>query len=73
MPDPTLHGNHDPCDACQLRREMQDTAPIRRDAIPCNFCGGYGFIPLSAAEIIRRTVAEAHQNYWPRFNRGTDQ
>lgn len=67
MPDPTLCGNHDPCPACQLRREAEDTTPIRRPSIPCNTCAGVGFIPLSAAEIISRTVAEARQTYWPQF------
>lgn len=67
MPGPTayLHGNHDPCAACELRREMQDTAPIIRDEIPCNVCGGKGYLPLSSAEIVRRTVEEARRIYWP--------
>ncbi|AZB63899.1 hypothetical protein EBL87_09180 [Cereibacter sphaeroides] len=69
MPDPTLHGNHDTCPACQLRREMQDTAPISRPAIPCNVCGGTGFLPLSSVEIVRRTVDEARRLYWPEFER----
>lgn len=54
-----LHGNHDPCAACELRRELQDTAPVIRDPIPCNVCGGSGYLPLTDAEIVRRTVAEA--------------
>lgn len=69
MPDPTLHGNHDTCPACELRREMQDTAPISRTAIPCNVCGGTGFLPLSSVEIVRRTVDEARRLYWPEFER----
>jgi hypothetical protein len=51
MPDPTLHGNHDPCPACELRREMQDTAPIAREVIPCNVCGGVCFLPLAGAAL----------------------
>jgi len=65
VPDPTLHGNHDPCAACELRREHHDTAPITRAAIPCNVCGGTGWLPLSTAEIVRRTVEEARRIYWP--------
>lgn len=64
-PTPYLHGNCDPCAACELRREMQDTAPIIRAPIPCNVCGGRGYLPLSAAEIVRRTVIEARRIYWP--------
>lgn len=60
-----LHGNNDPCAACELRREVADTAPIDRDPIPCNACGGVGFLPLSEAEIVRRTCAEARRIYWP--------
>lgn len=69
MPDPTLHGNNDPCPACELRREMQDTAPISREVIPCNVCKGVGFLPLDAAEIVRRTVEEARRIYWPEWER----
>lgn len=60
-----LHGNHDPCPACEMRREVQDTAPVLRAPIPCNSCGGSGFIPLSNAEIIRRTVQQARLTFWP--------
>ena len=69
MPDPTLHGNHDPCPHCELRREMQDTAPITREAISCNVCAGGGFLPLDSAEIVRRTVEEARRIYWPEWER----
>ena len=69
MPDATLHGNHDPCPACELRREMHDTAPIEREVIPCNVCGGVGFLPLASAEIVRRTVEEARRVYWPEWER----
>jgi len=67
MTDPTLHGNHDACPACELRREMQDTAPISRPGIPCNVCGGTGMLPLSDAEIVRRTCEElrAYWETWP--------
>lgn len=69
MPDPDLHGNHDPCPACALRRELMDTAPITRAEIPCNVCKGVGWLPLSAAEICRRTCKEARRIYWPEFER----
>lgn len=67
----SLHGNHDPCAACELRRELQNTAPVIRDPIPCNVCGGSGYLPLTDAEIVRRTVAEARRIYWPEFDRRT--
>lgn len=69
MTDHTLHGNHDPCPACELRREVQDTAPIAREAVPCNVCKGLGFLPLSDAEIVRRTVEEVRRIYWPEMER----
>lgn len=62
-----LHGNHDPCPACALRREMQDTAPVYRKRIPCNVCGGGSFLTRSDAEIVRRTIEEAKRLYWPLF------
>lgn len=68
MADPTLHGNHDPCPACELRREVQDTRPIDRHPVPCNVCGGRGFLPLPEAEIVRRTCDEARRLYWPQFD-----
>lgn len=71
MPDPSLHGNHDDCPACEMRREVQHTGPILRDAIPCNVCGGSGHIALSAVEIVRRTCEEARRIYWPDFYRRT--
>lgn len=69
MTDPTLHGNHDPCPACELRRELVDTRRIFRPDVPCNVCKGLGFLPLSDAEIVRRTVEEARRIYWPEFDR----
>lgn len=66
---PTLHGNHDPCPACELRREVIDAARVDRPAAPCNVCGGAGFLPLKAAEIVRRTCEEARRLYWPDFDR----
>ena len=69
MTTPYLHGNHDPCPACALRREMQDTAPIVRPEVPCNVFGGAGYLTLSDAEIVRRTVEEARRTYWPSRNR----
>ncbi len=69
MTDHTLHGNHDLCPACEMRREMADLRPITRDPIPCNVCAGLGFLPLPDAEIVRRTVEEARRVYWPEFDR----
>lgn len=71
MTTPYLHGNHDPCPACEMRRELQDTAPIARDLIPCNVCQGTGHLPLSDAEIVRRTCIEARRLYWPQFEERT--
>lgn len=65
MSTPYLHGNHDLCPACALRREMQDTSTIHRPEVPCNVCGGEGYLTLSDAEIVRRTVEEARRIYWP--------
>lgn len=65
MTDAALHGNHDPCPACELRHEVQDKAPITREPVPCNVCGGVGYLKLSDAEIVRRTCDEARRLYWP--------
>lgn len=65
MPDPDLHGNHDACPACALRRETQGAVPIDHGSIACNRCGGKGYLPLAPAEIVRRTVAEARRLRWP--------
>ena len=62
-----LHGNHDPCPACELRREMQDTAPILREAVSCNVCKGTGMLPIGDAEICRRMAEEARRIYWTQF------
>ena len=61
MPTAYLHGNHDDCEACALRREAEDTAPVLRDPVPCNFCGGWGFLARSEEEIVRLTLAEARE------------
>lgn len=68
-PTPYLHGNHDPCPSCALRRETEDTAPVLRPVIPCNQCAGLGFLPLSSAEIVQRTCEHARAWYWPAFDR----
>ena len=68
MPDPSLHGNNDACPACDLRRADLDLAPIDREPVPCNACGGTGWIPLSPAEITRRTAEHARQHHWPAFD-----
>lgn len=67
MPDPTLHGNCEPCPACELRREMIDTAAILRPVIQCQVCNGTGLLALPTAEIVRRTCEEARRIYWPQF------
>jgi len=64
-PTPYLCGNNEPCAGCMLRREVQDTTPVLRPRIPCNVCRGLGYLPLSDAEIVRRTVEEARRIYWP--------
>lgn len=69
MPDPTLHGNHDTCPACALQQEAQDKRAINRTTVRCQLCRGFGFIPLSSEEIIRRMVAEACRLHWPAFDR----
>ena len=68
-PTPYLHGNHDPCPACALRREAQDLGPISRPAIHCNQCGGLGYLPLSAAEIAARMAEDGRRWHWPAFDR----
>lgn len=68
MADFTLHGNHDPCPACELRREALGPVPIQFGEVECNQCGGTGMIPLSPAEIVARTAKEACQAYWPAFD-----
>ncbi len=67
MTDYTLHGNGEACPACELRREMIDTAMILRPVIQCQVCNGTGRLPLSDVEIVRRTVEEARRIYWPQF------
>jgi hypothetical protein len=52
-----------------MRREHADMKPIDREPIPCNVCGGEGWLPLSEAEIVRRTCEEARRIYWPEFER----
>lgn len=69
MTDHTLHGNHDACPACEMRRAAVDTRRFIRPAIPCNVCRGVGFLPLPDAEIVRRTCDEARRIYWPEFDR----
>lgn len=69
MADATLHGNHDHCPACELRRDMIDTRKFARPEVPCNVCGGVGYIALSDAMIISRACTEAIRTYWPEFDR----
>lgn len=71
MPDPALHGNGEPCPACALRREAEDTSAVLRRETPCNACGGTGRIALPVDAIIARHVAWARAHYWPAFDRRT--
>lgn len=67
MPDETLHGNHDRCTACELRR--QEAGLSLGDKINCQLCDGRGIIPLSAEEIVRRQVAWNREHYWPEWEK----
>lgn len=71
-PTPYLHGNHDPCPSCELRREAQDTAAMSRPEIPCNQCGGLGYLPLPVPEIVSRMCADARRWHWPAFDRACE-
>ena len=71
MPDPTLHGNGDNCEACALQREeSQATRTFYRTGFQCNRCGGTGRIPRDTARIVADHVEEARKHYWP--TRGLD-
>jgi len=63
---PYLHGNSEPCPACELRREVVARQVVRPLA-PCNVCAGLGYLTFSDAEIVQRTVDEARRLYWPQF------
>lgn len=62
---PYLAGNHDPCPACELQRAAQDPARIFRAPVRCQVCKGKGYLALTDAEIVRRTIAWARAHYWP--------
>lgn len=73
MPDFTLHGNHDPCPACALRREAVfagagGPVPIPFGKIARNNCGGTGMIKLTARQITARMAKEARRVHWPAFD-----
>lgn len=64
MPDPTLHGNHRPCQPCGGSGRSY-TEPGH----DCAWCNGLGWMGLEGAEIVRRTVAEVKRlGYWRRFD-----
>ena len=63
MTDHDLHGNHDPCPACEMRREALGRVPVNKGQVECNVCKGEGWLPLSDAEIVRRTCEEARRVY----------
>lgn len=67
MTDYTLHGNNEKCPACELRQEALDRSMLLRLKIECQVCNGTGLLPLSDAEIVRRTCEEARRIYWPQF------
>lgn len=69
LADPALKGNHDPCPACELRREALGAVPIPHGEVGCNVCKGTGWLVLADAEIVRRTCEEARRIYWPAFER----
>jgi hypothetical protein len=62
---PYLHGNCEPCPACELQREAAAKARFLRDSPSCNRCKGKGYLPLSDRQIVARMVAEARAHYWP--------
>lgn len=68
MTDYTLHGNHDRCYACEMRRQALGPVFIDVGDVPCNVCKSTGLLPLSDEEIVRRTVEEARWSYWPAFD-----
>lgn len=68
MPDPSLHGNGEPCPACTLRREAEDTSLIKRPDVECNLCLGTGRIGYTREAIIAAHVAWAREHYWPAFD-----
>ena len=69
MADPTLHGNGEPCPACALRREGEDTTAVLRPEVPCNACGGTGRAGFTDEMIIAAAAAWAREHYWPAFDR----
>lgn len=71
MTDHNLHGNHDPCPACEMRRAALGPVPIAHGEVPCNVCAGMGWLPLTDAEIIHRTCIQACLTYWPAFDKRT--
>ena len=62
-----LHGSHDPCPACELRRESKGAVPVDHGEISRNVCSGTGYLILSEAEIVRRAVEWARVFYWPAY------
>lgn len=67
MTDMTLHENGEPCPACALRREDEDTTAVLRAAVPCNICGGVGRVAIPDRNIIAAAIAWARVHYWPAF------
>lgn len=65
MPDPALHGNGDPCPACEMRREAMAARGEWPEVRDCNVCAGTGRLPREIAVIVAETVAEARRLYWP--------
>lgn len=47
--------------------KAEGLVPIKKREVPCNVRKGEGWLPLSDAEIVRRTCEEARRVYWPAF------
>lgn len=63
---PYLKGNCRPCEACALQREALGPPGFTHRFTRCQVCDGWGFVPLTDAEIVAATVAEVTRFHrWP--------
>lgn len=63
---PYFKGNCRPCEACALQREAFGPPGFTHRFTQCQVCDGWGFVPLTDAEIVAATVAEAARLHrWP--------
>jgi hypothetical protein len=60
-----LHGNGEQCPSCSLRREEADRRIGGKVDIPCNQCGGTGWLRYTTRRIVAETVTTARATYWP--------